>query len=198
MSIDFTRLRSEEVSLYEFSKTLTRSKLRDASDASIDTLLVLLEDVTDKEINHIPRDALADDPHAVAGEETIGWSLGHLVLHVTASAEEGAAVSSMLARGVVVEQRLRFEHDWKTHCRTKLDCLHRLEESRRIRNAYLDTWPATPLLDVFQKFPEGHPWHQQVNAQAAFVLGLRHEAGHLEQFQDTKRQARAAYAADKP
>jgi hypothetical protein len=192
MSIDFTPLLTREVSLYEFSQTLTKNTLRNASNASIDAIMALLEDVTDEEINFVPVDPDAHDADAVEGEETIGWSLGHLILHVTASAEEGAAISSLLARGVPVEQRLRFEHDWKTHCRSKIECLHRLEESRRIRNAYLDTWPALPLLDTFQTFPEDHRWHQQINAQSGFILGLSHEVGHMEQIRAVKQQARAA------
>lgn len=194
MRIDFKPLLDRQVSLLEFSKDLTLTNLRDATNESIDRIVALLNDVTDEEINFEPTDPDADDPHADDTERNIGWTLGHLILHVTASAEEGAAVSSLLARGIVVEQRLRHENDWKTHCRTKIDCLQRLEESRRIRNAYLDTWPSQPMFDVFQKFPEEHPWYNQINAQSGFILGLAHELGHFAQLEEVKTQAQAASA----
>lgn len=192
MTTDLSPLLNDDVGLYDFSKAFTIEDLRQLSDASIDGLLAIIDDTTDAEISFVPDDPDADDPHAIEGEETIGWSLGHLVLHTTATCDENAALSSMLARGVNVSQRFRYEDDWKTHCRTREACIQRLEESRRIRNAYLNTWPASPHLDHFLDLPEEHPWHGQINAPAAFINGLKHEAGHVSQFHEAKRQARAA------
>ncbi len=71
-------------------------------------------------------------------EGGVGWNVAHLVAHVTASSEEGAAVSSILARGIALEfePRLRAEVDWTT-LTTTAACIQRLEESRRIRQGYL-------------------------------------------------------------
>src|SRR5690606_23614590 len=118
------------------------------------------------------------------------WSIAHLVAHVTASSEEGAAFSSLLARGIPVRERPRYETPWR-EITTKAHCIQRLEESRRMRLAYLASWPDKPFLNVYQqelserflaKFGEK-------NAPAAFLFGLMHEVGHYDQFTEVKRQA---------
>ncbi|NDJ86468.1 MAG: DinB family protein [Chloroflexi bacterium] len=193
MPIDFAVLEKGEVALLEFSNQFTVEDMRLATNASVDYLLGYIRPASDAAVAFIPEDPVADDPYAVEGERTIGWSLAHLVLHVTASSEEGAAFSSILARGIPIGGRLRYEPDWKTFT-TRDQCLTRLEESRRMRLAYLDTWPDNPHLDVFRRLPKESPWHQQVNAKAAFILGLRHEVNHYAQFADVAAQARAALA----
>ena len=133
----------------------------------------------------------------VPGEEKIGWSLAHLVVHVTATSEEAAAYSSWLARGIPTprEPRPRYETNWHT-VTTKEQVLQRLEESRRIRLAYLDTWPDQPHLDAYRELSERALERLgQLNATAAFLNGLKHEVGHYAQFHEVARQARDAAAA---
>ncbi|KAB2866242.1 MAG: hypothetical protein F9K46_02705, partial [Anaerolineae bacterium] len=89
MLLDFTRLNNKEVTIYEFSKPFTLDDLRAATHASIDRMVALLKDTDDEQITFIPYDPDADDPFAPADERYQGWNLAHLVLHVTASAEEG-------------------------------------------------------------------------------------------------------------
>lgn len=190
MLLDFTRLNNKEVTIYEFSKPFTLDDLRAATHASIDRMVALLKDTDDEQITFIPYDPDADDPFAPADERYQGWNLAHLVLHVTASAEEGAAFGSLLARGVVLPQgvRLRQEPDWHL-VKTKAEVMHRLEESRRIRLSYLNTWPDHPHLDTFREFsPESHSY-RQLNAVASVVGGLRHENNHFEQMRRTLEQA---------
>lgn len=194
MHIDFTPLRNKELTRSEFYKRFTIDDLRAATNASIDTLLEIVSDLSDEQINFVPNDPLADDEHAPAEQRYMGWTLGHLVLHVTASSEEGAAFSSLLARGITVPYgvRLRYEDDWQTHCRTQQDVIQRLEESRRMRLAYLDTWPDKPHLDVFNDMPEDSAHYGKFNCVILFCEGLRHEDGHYAQFRDAKAQAVAA------
>ena len=139
-----------------------------------------------------PTDENANDPYAKEGEETIGWSLAHLIAHVTASSEEGAAFSSLLARGVEASERPRYETEWK-EITTVVQCVQRLEESRRMRNAYLDTWPDVPHLDVYRAgmSERFEAWTGKMNAIGSFLLGLGHEVGHMEQMQAVRTQALA-------
>ena len=198
MLIDFTPVRNGEQTYLDLARSLTCADLQAATHASLDRILELLGDATDAEMVHLPDDPLANDPHALPGEETIGWSLAHLVAHVTASAEEQAAVSSVLARGIVypAEPRLRWETPWRA-LRTREQVLQRVSESRRIRIAYLDTWPDAPHLDVFRETSERfRAKFGLLNAPAAFLYGLNHEDGHVAQFRDVRAQAAAALAAN--
>lgn len=196
MLIDFSPVERGDVKMLEFSKQFSVADLKAATNASIDTILEIIRDMSDAQMTFLPLDPDADDPHAVEGEEKIGWSLAHLVVHVTASAEEGAAFSSILARGIPYpkEPRLRYETNWHT-VTTKAQAAQRLEESRRIRLAYLDTWPDAPQLDVYRESSErslekyGH-----MNASASFLSSLKHEWGHFAQFREVRRQALEAFA----
>ena len=106
---------------------LTVDDLRKATNTSIDFLLNLVQDLDDEDIVHVPVDEKANDPYAAEGDEKIGWNMAHLILHVTASSEEGAAFCSILGRGVEgLEGRLRYEPDWRT-VTTQAQCIQRLE-----------------------------------------------------------------------
>lgn len=191
MAIDFTPVLNREMKPAEFieKENITFDVLREESNRSVDFLLDFIKDMDDADVTFEPTDEGADDPHAVEGEEHIGWSIAHLIAHVTASSEEGAAFSSLLARGVPASERPRYETPWKD-ITTKAQCVQRLEESRRIRNAYLDTWPDEPHLDVYragvsERFIEVFG---NMNAIAAFLFGLIHELGHYEQFRQVAAQ----------
>ncbi len=194
--IDFSAMRDGGVSFIDYAAqaNIGPAELKALSDESIDYLLGQIDGLSDADIIFTPEDPDADDPFAVEGEESIGWNFGHLIAHVTASSEEGAALSSLLARGVPASERPRYETPWRD-IRTVAQVRQRLEESRRMRSAYLETWPDTPLLDVLRVVSErftakfGH-----MNAPAAFLFALSHEVGHYEQIEEVKRQALAARA----
>lgn len=195
MLIDFTPLTNKELTLLEFAGQFTAADLRVGVHASVDHLLALVNGATDAQIAFSPDDPDANDPYAVAGEETIGWTLGHLIAHVTASSEEGAAYGSLLARGVAPADktlRLRYETPWREMA-TRAQCIQRLEESRRIRLAYLDTWPDTPHLDTYRNLSERYrEAFGPMNAPAAHLFGQWHEDQHFAQMQEALRQAQAA------
>jgi hypothetical protein len=197
--IDFSPVRSGEKKLIDLCRdnNITVADLRDVTKESIDYLLELISDLTDEDIVFLPDDPDANDPYAVDGEENISWNIAHLIAHTTASSEEGAAFSSLLARGVPnVEHRPRYETPWR-EMTTKAQCVQRLEESRRIRLAYLDTWPDEPHLDnLRQGLSERYQERVgDVNAPVAFLSSLTHELGHYEQIKAAKRQALEAKAA---
>lgn len=194
--IDFTPAQAGEIKLYEFAQRFSVDDLRAASSASVDEILRIIGDATDAQVTFLPHDPKADDPYAPPEERYLGWSLAHLVAHVTASSEEAAAYSSILARGIPYprEPRLRYETDWHT-LKTRGQVLQRLAESRQIRLAALDMWPADPRLDVYRETSE-HALAKNgpSNAKSAFLAGLKHEWSHLDQFRETARQAHSAAA----
>ena len=194
MLIDFTPVRNGDVKFDAFAQQFTKEDLRAATNASIDLLLDIIRDAGDAQIAYIPHDPLADDPHAAPEERHLGWSLAHLIVHVTATAEEGAAVSSILSRGIPYSRdpRLRYETHWRVTT-TKAQAVQRLEESRRIRLGYLDAWPDVPHLDILREVSDGYRERMgEQNAKAAFLGGLRHESNHYDQFRDVAQQAHDA------
>lgn len=197
MPIDFTPVNAGELTLLAFAQRFGPADLRAATNASIDAMLDLIAPLSDAEVVFEPYDPDAHDPFAAPGEEHIGWNIAHIIAHVTASSEEWAAYSSILARGIVypAEPRLRYETPWRD-ITTKAQCVQRLEESRRIRLGYLDAWPDAPRLDVLRQMsPRFVERFGEMNAPACFLFGLKHEVEHLPQMAEAARQARAASAA---
>jgi hypothetical protein len=194
--IDFSPVRNGEMKYLQFAAQFNVKQLRDATNASIDFMLTLIADLTDADVTFDPIDPEANDPHARPGEEHIGWSLAHLIAHVTASSEEWATYASILARGISypAEPRVRYETHWRD-ITTKAQCVQRLEESRRIRLGYLATFPDKPFLDVKRDLsPRFIERNGEMNAPACFLYGMSHEAGHYEQMKEVRRQALAARA----
>lgn len=184
--IDFTGVFSGQRKIADLAADVTVADLKAATDAQIDEMVALIRDLSDDHVVFV-----AADPQAEGG---IGWNVAHLIAHVTASSEENAAISSLLARGInyPFEPRLRYETEWTT-LTTTAGCLQRLEESRRIRQAYLNAWPDQPHLDTHRTLPPAFAERVgQLNAVGAGLLGLVHEAGQLAQLRDIIAQAKAA------
>lgn len=194
MLIDYSPLTNNEIKLIDFAAQFTVDQLRQIAAAQADFLLEMVRDLTDADVVFDPVDEKAHDPFAKDGEEHIGWSLTHLTAHVTASTEEWVTYSSILARGVPypAEPRLRFETDWKA-ITTQAQTVQRLEESKRMRLAYLEAWPDQPDLETRRELsPRFIERFGEFNAAACFLFGLYHEWQHFEQFKDVRRQALAA------
>lgn len=192
MTIDFSPVNEGKLKLGELASSVTIEACRVATNESIDRLLEMIAPLNDSEIVFDPSDPDAHDPFAVEGEEEIGWSVAHLIAHVTASSEEGAAFTSLLGRGVEVNGRLRYETPWK-EITTKAQCISRLEESRRMRNAYLDTVPEQLNLELTRNISERFEARVgKLNAIGCFLLGLSHEINHYAQITDAISQAKKA------
>ena len=184
--LDFTPIRNRTQSFADFSRNITKADLQKYTNEMIDTELDIINGATDADVVFVPVDPEANDTFGKPEEAALAWTLGHVVVHATASSEEAAALSSSLARGLAVEGRSRYEIPWQTV--TTVAQLHqRLEESRRMRLAFLETWPDEPHLDITQELPFG-----TFNAVTRFLAGLFHEDSHLEQLREIMRQARAA------
>jgi hypothetical protein len=188
MLSDFQPVFTREKSLHDLANTYSHDDLCSGLNSYVDHTIQVIRNVSDEQATFVPPDPEADDPYAVNEEERhIGWSLIHLVMHVTASAEEAAAFSSILARGIAVGGRLRSERDWR-QLTTCGDALARLEECRRMCLAYLAAWPDQPDLVTVRIMPENMSW-MKPNAQVSFLFGLMHWHKHLDQFQEVARQA---------
>ena len=188
--LDFKRVKKREIKLPELVADLSVNDLRDLTNEMIDDMLARIEGCVDADVVFEPEDQKARDPYASdESEKTMAWTLGHIIVHVTASAEESAALAAEMARGVEFHGRSRSEVPWQ-EVMTMAQCYHRLEESRRMRLSSLDMWTDKPYLDIsYQPWPGSGP----INAVGRFVLGLIHDWDHLDQINDVVQQARAAH-----
>jgi hypothetical protein len=180
----------DKVKLSDQQGNFTWEQLVEANNASVDHVLTLIRDLPDSYVTFQPVDEDAYDPYSAdRSDKYDAWTLGHVVVHITASAEEAAARASMLARGVTIEQRMRYETPWES-VTTIQELVDRLEESRKIRNAYYQAWPNKPQLEVTYDEYEKH--FGKVNAIGIGLLGLKHDYDHYGQLEDIIGQARAA------
>jgi hypothetical protein len=162
---------------------LTQADLRRYTNVSIDHIHEIIAEATDFDVTFVPDDPDAKD---IVTGDTLPWTLGHVIVHTTASAEEGAALALNLARGVLIEGRSSYEMYWET-VTTIAQVIERLEDSRRMRLAMLDAWPNPPHLDMFWE-------HKRLGAMSApirFLYGLQHEDSHYDQLREIMRQAKA-------
>jgi len=191
--LDFRAVRQKERTMGNLVAGLGPDDLRGLTNEMIDTMLGMIAECADADVTFTPDDPAANDPAAATQEElNMPWTLGHVIVHVTASSEEAAAIAAELARGVPHRGgRSRSEVHWTT-VTTIAQCRSRLEESRRMRLASLGMWPAEPQLD--NTYMPTYPGAEPVNAVIRFVNGLRHDDDHLGQLADVIAQARAARA----
>lgn len=193
--LDFAAVKEKQMKYHELVAGLTKEDLVDLTDEMIDMMLAQIEGCEDADVVFPPEDPMAQDTYASnSADAHVAWTLGHVIVHVTASSEESAALAAELARGVEVHGRSRYETPWET-ITTIAQCRQRLQESRRMRLASLEMWPDVPHLDC-----TCIPWPAigEVNAVGRFVLGLRHDFDHLGQIDDIVRQAKAARAVPAP
>ncbi len=188
--LDFSAVRAKTQTMQELTDGLGVQDLRHLTNAMIDEQLAIIAGCKDADVVFQPLDPDAkDDAASSEDEKNIAWTLGHVIVHVTASSEEAAAIAAELARGVAFHGgRSRSEVHWTT-IKTIEQCRQRLEESRRMRLASLEMWPDQPYLE--NKYV---PWPKlgEINAVGRFVLGLRHDWDHLGQIEEIVRQAKVA------
>lgn len=199
--IDFAPVRDRTLPITELARTLTPGDLRRETNEMINTMLDLIAECVDADVVFEPSDPDAYDVAAATAEEVhMSWTLGHVIVHTTASAEEAAYQAAELARGVRYRRlRSRYEVPWQT-ITTIEQCRHRLEESRRMRLASLEMWPDKPFLENTYKLQIGGPpavmeGQPQANAVVRFILGLLHDDAHLGQIAEIVRQAKKARGA---
>jgi hypothetical protein len=186
--LDFAVIKNGSQSFADVAASLTRTDLYQITDEMIDTVQTIVAEATDEDVVFVPVDPQAKDTFGKPEDADLAWTLGHVVVHTTASSEESAALGLTLARGLPVEGRSRYETPWES-VTTIAQVRQRLEESRRMRKSLLDAWPDEPHLEVtYSPFPQVG----NLNAIGRFILGLYHETDHLDQLREIARQARAA------
>ncbi len=174
---------SGRVALADVARGVGPSELAGLLDEAFDALDSSLAGVTDAEVVFVP-----NDPKATDSEEGQGWTVGHIVAHVTAGLEETSAAASTLARGAELVGRPRYEVPWETLASAEA-VRRRLTESRRMCRAFLGTWPDEPHLEnTYTPIPALGP----LNGPARLLLNLGHARGHLPHIEEALRQARAA------
>ena len=188
--LDFTSVRNKEITWAEFTAVLSKADLQQLTNEMIDQMQALIVECNDDDVVFEPEDPDANDTFALHEDEVnISWTLGHVIVHTTASAEESAAIAAELARGVEVEpRRSRSEVPWR-EVTTIQQCRDRLEESRRMRLASLEMWPDEPYLDNAYQSKTGG---MKITAVIRFVFGLSHDDSHLGQIADIVQQGKAA------
>lgn len=190
--LDFEPYRRHEKTLSDLAEGLSRQDLKVLTDEMIDRELELIAGIEDADVVFVPDDPEANDTFAENADEVdLAWTLGHVIVHATASSEEAAMHALSLARGLVPNERSRYEVPWE-EARTAEFLRHRLEESRRMRQAMLDAWPDEPNLDTLYQPREDRP---ALNAVGRFIGGLSHDDSHLGQIEKIVAQARAARGA---
>jgi hypothetical protein len=187
--LDYQSVRNRRRTIQDLAAGLTRADLVMATNAMLDEVLRRIDGVTDAGIAFVPEDPAAHDEYA-SDPEAVGlpWTLGHVIVHLTASAEEAAFLAAELARGVVREGRSRWETPWET-VTTMAMARARIAESRRMLQAMLGTWPDPPHLDVVIVGGSGPR-----NAVARHLSGLSHADSHLGQVSEIVRQVAEAGA----
>ncbi|NJL95964.1 MAG: DinB family protein [Anaerolineae bacterium] len=190
MFIDFGVIARKEAQLSDIQGQYTHQDLINATNEMIDTVLAMVRDLPDSYVSFQPVDSQAqDNAAATEAEKDLAWNLGHVVVHLTASGEEAAAQGAQLARGVPVRARNRYEVPWEM-VTTTAQLIHRLEESRRMRLAYLNAWPDEPHYELLHD--KGLEHYGAINCVGFTLLGLKHDADHLGQIAEIIAQARAA------
>ena len=188
--LDFMPVREKKLTYAELCHDLTVADLRALTNEMIDHQLALIADCMDADVVFEPEDPLARDDAAETEEEVrMPWTLGHVIVHVTASSEEAAFLAAEQARGVECQpRRSRYEVHW-TAVHTISQCRRRLEEIRTMRLASLDMWPDLPHLDnTVTSAYSGI----EISPVMRFVFGLSHDDAHLGQIADVVAQAKAA------
>ena len=187
--LDFKKVQAKEIKFNELVAGLTVNDLRQLTHEMVDHIQSLIAGCVDADVTFQPEDPEANDRFAANPDDVkLAWTLGHVIVHTTSSAEEAAALAVELARGVPLHGRSRSEIPWQ-EATTIAMCRARLEESRRMRLASLEMWPDRPNLELMTEL---WPGMDPVNAVGRFVLGLNHDANHLGQIGEIVRQASAA------
>ncbi len=180
LQIDFAAVRAGTKTLAEQTKGFTLADLQAATKELFDGLQAAVAGATNQAIVFVPHDA-----EATSGDEK-GWTVAHVVAHLTATLEEICAIAAQLTRNVELDDqlRLRYETPWES-IQTVEQVKARLAESRCICLAFLDAWPDEPNLQAtITRIPAFGP----LNAVALCALGIFHGLLHQQQIVEALNQ----------
>lgn len=189
MTIDYASLRGNFNTLNDAASQLSHAELRQETETIYAQIQGLIAECDDADVTFQPIDPAANDAEAgTDAEVNSAWTLGHVLVHLTATCEESAALGAEFARGVPFHGRSRVEVPWEG-ITTLAQLRQRLEESQRMVLAALAMWPDEPHLD---NTAEAWPGGPVLDARGRHVLGLLHASDHLDQIGEIVRQSRAA------
>ncbi len=177
--LDFSSVFSGEQRYSDVVGGITTSDLPRLSNEILDAVEERLNGLTDGDVTYVSRDPTPDDP------EANGWTIGHVVVHLTAGLEESAALGATLARGVEIEGRSRYEMPSQS-VTTVQQVRDRLAESRRMVLGYLGVWPDAPHLDISHTQVE---FFGPMDAIGVHLMGYMHATMHLNHLVEIRRQA---------
>jgi len=179
LKLDTQAIFTGQLSYADATRDVTHADLYVYTDEMYSELAAIIANVTDEAVTFVPHDPASQE------DEERGWTLGHVIAHLTATSEEAASAAAMMARGVELEQRLRYEVPWET-ITTARQVHERLQESHRMCRALLDAWPNSPHLEITSTLiPQLGP----MNPIGRYILGLMHAQMHPEQLREIIRQA---------
>lgn len=181
LAIDVPAVIEKRSTLIEQTAGVGPADLRVHTIELYDQLESLTADIDDEDVVFV-----SNDPDAKP-DSGPGWTLGHVIVHLTAGMEENASQGCTLARGAEITGRPRYETPW-TEVTTAAQIRQRLAESRRMALAFLDAWPDAPHLSNVHE----HPFFGPTDAVSYHALGINHARGHLAQIAEIRRQATAA------
>src|SRR6266436_4562715 len=93
MKINLEAAFTSQASYAEMIREVHLADLSQITDELCDELESILVDMPEGIIHFVPADPAASD------NREQGWTLGHIVTHLTATLEEAAATAAMFARG---------------------------------------------------------------------------------------------------
>jgi DinB superfamily len=181
LTIDFAAIRAGKATYADQISHISYKDLRPYTDEAFEAVRSSISSATDAVVTFVPR-----DPQSTEDDER-GWTLAHVITHLTAVLEGAAAIASVLARGVQIENglSLHYETPWE-EIQTIQQVQVRLTESQRICHAYLDTWPDQPHLDITVT---RSPLFGPTNAIGKYAFAIGHAYMHCEQLREIIRQA---------
>src|SRR4030081_2911414 len=112
--LDFSPVHRGEKTSQELAAELKVEDLASLTNEMCDLQLEAIRDAVDDDVDFVPDDPEANDKFAAKPEDVgLSWTLGHVVVPTTASAEESAALALILARALPVVGRSRYEVPWE-------------------------------------------------------------------------------------
>lgn len=189
VQVDYAALVADPKAIQAACTDLSVADLQALTEAMYRTMQDLIAACIDADVTFQPIDPHAYDAAASsAGEQQIAWTLGHVLMHVTAGNEESGSLAAEQARGVAFHGRSRYEVPWES-VTTIAQCRARLAESERMCLGSLQMWPEVPHL---RERVEVWPGGPVVDARGRYMVGLFHSYAHLEQIREIVAQAHAA------
>ena len=95
--LDFAPIRDKELLMSQLTADLTADDLRRLTNEMVDAMRNLIQGCTDAEVTFVPEDPEAFDSFAEDEADTnLAWTLGHVIVHTTASAEESARLLKLV------------------------------------------------------------------------------------------------------